>query len=363
MKISENLVKFAAGNMELYTGFLDYWNHYQALTNKKAVEFDTKFSLEEKETKLNAAIKREILRKANVPYAAETPVEQWFNHPIIVHETFAVVGAMIDMVLPDSIIETNGAYADTRTIGWGDSTAFDVEPRDLFVVSRAGHGQRSSEVRKQFKGQVTILPEMREITVGVSLYKVLSGKESLAVFVTKAVRSIEYQMNLDIYNVFATAMSGLSSTATTGLQVAGYTQYNLTRLAEQVTVWNQGAKAIVMGTSLGLLNVLPDDANYRYQLSDPYVQLGYIPTISGYDIMRLPQAADWQNTYGTLLSNSTLWIVSPSSQKLVKVVLEGNTLSNTTGTFDYADLTQNTTLFKSYGIGIATNAVAGQMTL
>jgi hypothetical protein len=372
----DNIVAFARGKEKAKTffQFADLYNHYLALNPRidtdKTREYQktrsdgvTQITYEEKEKEMNVALKELIIERANIPYVKDLPVEQWFTIRAIVEETFAVVSALVDMVLPDSIIDTIGLYTDVRTIGWGDSAAFDIEPRDLFVVSKHGHAQRTTEARKQYRGQVVLNPEMHEMTVQVSLYRVLSGKESLAAFVAKAARSIETQLTLDAYNAFATAMASVSATATTGLRVSGYSQANLIRLCQQVSAWNGGAKAVVVGTQLALLNVLPDDANYRYTFEDDYVRLGYIRTMGGYDIMALPQVVDITTPFGTAISNSYIWIVSPSSQKILKLVLEGDMLSNTSGTFQYANLTQETTLMKAWAVGVATNSVAGVITL
>jgi len=79
--------------------------------------------------------------------------------------------------------------------------------------------------------------------------------------------------------------------------------------------------------------------------------------------MVLPQIADYATPFGLKLDNTKLWFVSPSSQKIVKVVLEGNALSYTSDTYANANLIQTSTLIKSWGMGIATNAVAAQMTV
>lgn len=365
MKISKNVMQFAAGNMDLFAKFADYWKHYQATQEKNTkVEYDTTVTFAEKEDKLNAALKKEIIRRSGVSYANETNIDEWFSHPLVAHETFAIVGALVDMILPESIIETIGLYTDVRVGGWGDSFAFDIEPRDLFVVSKAGKGQKISEIHKQFKGQVTIVPEFRQLTVGVSMYRVLSGQESLAAFVAKVVRSIETRMTLDAYNAFATATAALASTANTGLQVAGYTQAGLVSLAQRVQAWNQGAKPLFVGTQLALVNVLPDDANYRYTLNDEYMTLGYVRTAFGFDTMVLPQVADLTTPFGAnVLSNSYIWVISPASQKILKLCMEGNTLSNTNQPFDNANLTQNTSMVKAWGVGVATSAVCGIMSL
>lgn len=360
-KLTDKVIAFAAGNestMKLINQFIDYWNH----SNKKG-EYDVTFSLAEKEDKLNAALKKEILWRANVPYAAETPVEQWFSKKSIVEETFAVVGMLVDVILPESIINSIGLYTDVRVIGWGDSASFDIEPRDLFVVSKAGRAQRTSEIKKQFRGQVTVVPFMHEMTVGVSLFRVLAGKESLATFVMKAVRSMEAAVSVDCYNAFATAMAAVDSTTTTGLLISGYSQSGVIRLCEQVSSWNMGAKPLIVGTAVALLNLLPDDANYRYDLESDYVKLGFIPTMAGYDVLRLPQVAKIGTPFDRVISDSYIWIVSPSANKLLKLVLEGNMLTNQTGIYENADLTQTTTLWKSWNVAVASNAVAGVLTI
>lgn len=365
MKIPTNVLQFAAGeaNLTVYKQFKDYFNHYRAINGDTKVEYEKELSFSEKEERMNASLRKEIARVANVGSMEGFDLAQWANHPTISWATFAVVSAMVDMILPDSIIDSIGLYTDVRTGGWGDSFAFDVSPRDLFVVSKAGKAQRTAEMHKQFKGQVTVIPEMREMSVQVSLYKVLAGKESLAEFAAKAVRSLETAMTVDVYTTFNTAMTALDSTATTGLKVAGYTQASLTSLCQRVTAWNGGAKAIIVGTPLALVNVLPNDANYRYMLEDDYMKLGYVRTAFGYDVMAIPQQVDITTPWGTVLADDRLYVVSPASQKLLKLCIEGGTIANTTGTFEMANLTQSTTIWKSWKAAVATNSVAGLLTL
>ncbi len=356
-------MNFSINNPLLKELFKDYWNHFRVETLKKPGSYDTRFSFDEKEKKLNTELRKEILKRANVGYAVESNVADWFTHPLVQYETFAVSNALIDMILPDSIIESIGIYTDIRNGAFGDSFAFDVEPRDLFVVSKSGKAQKHSEIKKQYKGQVTVIPEWHQITVGVNFYNVLSGKESLANFVMKAARSIETQMTLDTYNVFAAAMTALDATTTTGLRVSGFTQAYMVRLCEQVKAWSLGAQPIVMGTQLALVNILPDDANYRYYLSDPYAALGYMPTAFGYDVMKLNQVADLTTPFGMALANDRLWIVAPASQKIVKLCIEGTTLANTTGIWENADMSQSSTIVKSWKAAVVTNAVAAVITL
>ena len=366
--ISQKTLTFAGGEDFLtpYRLFLDYWNHSQAKKNKTE-NYDyqdkrpdgTMITLDEKEAQMNAALKREIMRHARITDFEQFPLEQWVTNPQVSWATFAVINQLVDLILPDTIINSIGAYTDVRTIDWGDSASFEIEPRDLFVVSKAGRHMREGEVHKQYRGMVTVLPELRTLTAGVSLFKVLAGKESLANFVTKIIRSLETEMTRDAYVTFNTAMGNLASSGDSQLQYAGYSQENLITLAQKVTAWNGGQKAVIIGTPVALLSVLPSDANYRYTLESDYVKMGYISNMATYDVLSIPQIADWRTEFKLLLDDTRLYVLSPSAGKIVKLVIEGSTLSNVNGMFDNANLTQNATIMKSFGTAVATSALAG----
>jgi len=375
MTIPTQILEFAGpSNLAPYKMFSDYFNHfrsidagpngkkydYQETTTDEVSGLTVNLSFSEKEDKMNAVLKREILRVAGITNMTDFPVETWANHPTLKWATFAVVSAMIDMILPQTVIEHIGMYSDVRTIGWGDSAAFDVSPRDLFSVSKAGRSKRTAYLHKQFKGQVTVIPEPRQMTVFVSLMKVLAGKESLAEFVVKMTRSFETQLSYDVYDTFYTAMDAIDSSAD-GLFVTGYSESEFVRLSQTVSAWNGGAKPIAIGTQLALANILPSNANYRYEIDSDFVKLGYVRDFKGTSVMVLPQLADWATPFGLKITNERIWFVSPSSQKLVKVVLEGNALAYTSDVYANANLLQTSTLIKSWGTAIATNAVAGTM--
>lgn len=363
--IPNNVLAFAGeANKSVYECFQDYFRHYRATQGEK-VGYNADVDFATKEAKMNEKLVQEVERVSGISFSnSGVDMANLASNPTVVWATFAVIGAMIDAVLPETLIDSIGLYTDVRFGGFGDSFAFDVAPRDLFVVSKHGKAKRTAEVHKQFKGQVTIIPEMREITTQVSMYKVLCGKESLAEFVMKCVRSIETQMSLDCYTAFNTAMTALPTTPVNGeLKATGYSQDTLIEFAQKVTAYNGGNKAVIVGTQLALQNVLPSDANYRYDIQSDYVKVGYIRTAFGYDLMVLPQVADWKEPFKLALSNTRIYIVSPGAQKLIKLCIEGSTISNVDGTFANANLTQNATIKKFWGTGVATNAVAALIEL
>jgi len=366
MKIPYNVLNFAQSNVTVYEQFQDYFRHYMA-ENKMDIKgsYDNTITFAEKEEEMNKNLIAEICKQGNVVNFSEFKPEVMANNPNFKWATFAVIGAMIDLILPEVITASNfGMITEVRTGAYGDSFAFDVKPKDLFVVSKGTFGKRHGEVHKQFKGQVTVVPQVRNITVGVSLYRVLAGQESLAEFVIKAVRSIETQMATDIYTAFDTAMNALPTTPADGeLKITGYTQDDLVSLGQRVTAYNGGQKAVILGTQLALSKVLPAGTYYRYMIESEFVKVGYVRTAFGFDAIELGQVADWTTPHKLLLDDTALYIISPTAGKPVKLCLEGALMTITDDVYANADLTQQATFKKSYGVAVVSSAVAGKITL
>jgi len=362
-KIPQNVMTFSEGNLDLYKAFTDLFRNYASDTyGQTTLAFNKEKSLDEKNKEVNELFAKEVKRVSGVEWSFGDATMA--TNPNVGWAAFAISNHLIDMILPETIVGSIGIYTDVKYGGFGDSFAFTVRPNDLFVVSKSGRNQKHTEVKKQFDGQVTVLPIEHAVTVEVSFYKVLTGQENLAEFVMKAVRSIETAITKDAYSAFSTAMDALPTTPVNGeLKITGYTQDSAVKLAQTVTAYNMGKKAVFLGTQLAVSKILPTDANYRYTLESDYVKMGYVKTAFGYDVMVMPQLADWENKYKTLLADDKIYVVSPTSQKLIKLCIEGETLTNTDGTYDNANLSQSATIRKSWGVAVATNSVAGEIDL
>jgi len=295
---------------------------------------------------------------------SEIKPENLISHPTYKWATFAVISALVDLIIPQTLIDSIGIFTDIMFGGFGDNFAFEVKPRDLFTVTKSGRGKRRSEVHKQFDGQVTIVPVEHDMTVQVSLYKVLAGKESLAEFVMKAARSLETQMTYDAYDAFGAAMSGLETTGDDKLQFTGWSEDDAVGLALTVSSWNMGKKAVFMGTQRALANIVPTlNDNYRYTLDSDYVKLGYVRTFKGFDAMVLPQVADYTTPFKLKIDDTKIYVLSPSSGKLIKMAVEGSLISIVDEPYANANLTQSCTLKKNFASSVVTNSIAGVINL
>jgi len=356
------VMKFAENSPELYTAFRDYANHQaseRGITGKKFSDV----SLDEKERVINKLFAEEVERRSGLTVASfDGSFAHYAMNPMVKSFADATVDYLIDMILPETLIGSIGLIADIRFGGFGDSFKFDIENNALFTVSKAGRRQKTAPAQRLTNTTVTLAPENHMVTVASNLPNILAGRESIAKFIMKAIRSIETTMLYEAYDAFYTAME--AGTVPANLVNANYTETGLIELCQVVTTYNQGRKAVIAGTAVALKSVLPSSLNTRILLSDEYVTAGSLRNFNGFDVIEMAQVADYTaNDYSMKLKDDRIYIVSPASDKIIKVAVEGESISHTDGTYENANLAQFGSISKAWSVAAITNSVSGVIKL
>lgn len=365
--ITERVVKFANDNMNgdltIFNKAIDLFNHFMDKDGKKGLSYNHKYSFEDKCTAMHKAMMSEINKLSGNPESSILTPRQYFSNPVRKWATFAIVSALIDPIIPDTIIDSIGMFTNVQTGEFGNSFKYDIESNDFFYVTKAGRATRHSEANKTFRGQVNIIPEEHDVSTFASLYRLLSGQENLAIFAMKCARAMETEIAYDAYSAFNTAMGALPEDsiigAGDGLKISGINTQEIVKLINKVGAFNSGNKPIIIGTPVAVSQLLPSNPNYRYTLDSDYVKIGYNKEFYGADVISLPQKANWQQPYKTLLNDNVLYVLSPASQKPIQLAIEGETLSIADDVYSNANLTQQITFKKSWGVDTASNATYG----
>ena len=161
----------------------------------------------------------------------------------------------------------------------------------------------------------------------------------------------------DAYDAF----TGAANAVTGNLKVSNYSEVGLIKLCQTITAYNNGRKAVILGTPVALKSVLPSNSNYRYLLDSEYVKLGSLQSFNGFDVIPMEQVADDTNAtpYSLKLDDSKIYVVSPASDKIVKIGVFGGTVSHTDGNYDNANKMIETTVENAWNVATVTNSVAG----
>lgn len=364
-KMPISVLNFSAGNADRKEGYSKFPSYVESYNNNKAPikgkNGEVSFAMANED--MLGFFKSEIEHMSGKKIEDYSDLATFCNFTDVREAAFAVVGMVTDLIMPDALIKSIGIIANFKNGGWGESLKIDLQPRDLFVVSKGSQSKAHADIKRQFKGSVTIIPEVRTISVGISLYDILRGDYSLAEFIMKAVQSLEVQVRYDVYDAFSTAMNALTTTGDALLKVVGYTQNDLVKLCQKVTAWNMGKKAIILGTALALSKILPASTNFRFDIGSEFVTIGHIRDFFGYSCVELEQVADYATEFKVKLKDTELYVISPSAGKIVQVFFEGSTLANQGGNYDNANLIVEANLKKSYGVAVATSAIGALMTV
>ena len=114
MKIMPHIVNFAS-DVDAYEVFKDLYNHHRANNGVQGLSFNKELTFEEKEKKAHNALMSEISAKAGVD-VTKFSAEELCTHPTYKWATFAVVSAVVDMIIPDTIIDSVGMFAEVRIV-------------------------------------------------------------------------------------------------------------------------------------------------------------------------------------------------------------------------------------------------------
>lgn len=204
-----------------------------------------------------------------------------------------------------------------------------------------------------------VTPVEHIVTVYVDMYRVLAGKEDIADFVRLVAMSIETEMGKDAANALAVGLSDTNYPA--NLRISGaFSAQNLIKLGELVQAYNFGVRPVILGTAAALAKVTPDSSlGFRGNYDANGGSVNLIKNFYGFDLMVLPQFAAGSNpAAGLALSDSKLYVVSPALDKLVKGVIS-NSLTNSNGFYENADITQNYTQRKDWDFSFISGAWGG----
>ena len=354
-----NVKAFAEVSKDLYDAMKAFSLNYN--NERKGLVAFSDHSREEMAKLINKAFALEVARQSGVELPNlndKTEVRRFAMNPMVKYFANQIQDVMIDMILPETLLTGSLKYFDDmRNADLGDTIKFDIKSNSLFTVSKAGNRQRTTNQQKTFRTTVTMTGVNHEITIGTTLFEMLTGQSYLAEEVMKVARSIETAMLFEAYDAFTTEMNSLTG----NLAVANYSEEDLITLCETVTAYNQGRKAVIIGTPLALKAVLPTNDNYRYLLDDNYVKLGHLQTFNGYDVLPMEQVANPYNAtpYSLKLDDTKIYVVSPASDKIVKIGLFGGTFSHQDNSYDNANKTIENTTEKSWEVAVVTNSVAG----
>ncbi|MGM1044875.1 MAG: hypothetical protein ACQEXX_01875 [Bacillota bacterium] len=354
---SNRLNQFNDQEKDIVQAGVELYRHYRYETasndseRNKLRQYAGTRTLQEKQDLFSKNLTAIAVKYANLPSEHQFNETALQSHPTVKWTMFALISEMLDIIVPETVLDNFYQFADVKSVGWGDNLVFNVPNNDLFIVSTASNGKRKGSRQRLLGTDVVLTPVNHLITVGEDWYRIVSGKVNWGEFVTRVVRSVETQITVDVYKAIIDSYPTLGA----GYKETGaFVQDKFNRLTQRVVAANGGGTAAAFGTKLALSKVVPADQYLRFGLGDGYNSNGYLTNFQGTNLFELEQRLI-PNTDDFAIDEQTLLILSSAVQKIVKIGFEGNTQIIESQATQNADLSVDYTIQQRWDVKIVTS--------
>lgn len=270
------------------------------------------------------------------------------------NDIFEIIEDTITPIINDRLEAQMGEFADVRILKWGDSIEFDVENPDLFEVSIITDGTGNLRRQRLDNGKLKVEVETLGIKVYDEFYRFLAGRTNWSRVIAKVVKSYMVAIAEKVQSVLFQAHPTFDP-------MFIYTgTYNEDKILEVcAAVEAEYGSAMIMGTKQGLAPLKPSYAGDS--VKDQYNQLGHVGRFVGYDTVAMVQSFR-AGTREFTLRNDMLLVLPATSERFVKILLEGEALIRD---FDNAQGDQSIEHLytQKVGVGLALAREYGVITL
>ncbi|KAA9007382.1 hypothetical protein F4V43_02525 [Paenibacillus spiritus] len=354
--------KLSESEKDVVQAGAEAWYHYCYQTRNKDGKFNKYaeyandgVSLEAKQDLFTKGLKREAYRLANIPSDSEFSESMIATNPVFQWATFALVAQTLDIIVPETILDSFYQFAEVKNVNWGDQLLFHVDSPDLFVVSTKANGIRGSQRQRVFGKDFTLTPQRRSVEIYEELYRVLAGKTNWGAWVARVAQAIETDITTRIYGAIYNSFSSLG---TKYKESAAFTSNAFNQLVQRVSAANSNDNTVVFGTKLALAKILPESQYLQFALGDEYNRTGHLGNFQGTQLFEIKQKLQ-PNSDDFALANDFAVVLSAGSDKLVKIGFEGNTEVAMIRPEDNADRTVGYSVAQHYDVQLITGAQYG----
>ena len=252
------------------------------------------------------------------------------------YDIYDIIISAIDEILPRNVIDALGAFAEVQSVAQGQKAMFRVKKgraRAKKFLTQVG----LSGVYETFRLDTDTF-EIGAHAVGggatIDFERMLDGAESLAEVVGIVTEGLENAVYVEVQKALVAAYAVMPSTNAT--EVNNWNPDEMVKLLTVVRAYGSpvifacpefiaemGADAIIPVGTYG--TSYPAVGQYSPKDIEAIHDFGFINTFRGAPVVQIPQSFVDENNTNTYVNPQLAYIFPAGQEKVVKVVLEGQT--------------------------------------
>ena len=259
-----------------------------------------------------------------------------FSFMKISYVIYSIMVETIDEIVPKRVIDAIGIFAEVKVVGNNEKTAFKTRlgrnRANKFLTRAAASGVY--ETFRLASDSCTV----DTYTIGgactIDYERMLDGAEVMAEVMDIMTEGITDSVYVDVQNTLRAAINATGRPAANKHSASSFDSEEMVKLVNVVRAYGEGAVIFAPGEFIAAMGpdaIVPVDATnhipgvYHPQDIDAIHNQGYINIFRGTPIVQLPQSFIDENNEQTWIDPQLAYILPTGRERVVKVVLEGQT--------------------------------------
>lgn len=268
-------------------------------------------------------------------------------------KVFQIIDVAVDAVMPTIIKDQFNSLANFQNIAIGDEQRFTVKNTDLFRVATIASGTQDLRRQTLHGRNFKVETDWYGIATYVEFEQFLAGNVDWSDYISRVSESFANFIGEKIYKAFANSYDGVraarKATGTFSLE-------KLIELSRHVKAASGGKQVQVYGTTTALSQIVTG-LDKSDAMKDQINQTGYLTTVRGLDLIAFPDAYK-AGTEEFIVDDKALLLI-PGGEKIVSVVLEGDTVTNEVQSQENTGLQMEFNTLKKFGAQVNQASVYG----
>lgn len=245
-------------------------------------------------------------------------------------ELFEVMEEEIDIKVETGFKESEffNNYVETRNLARGDRQEFWTNEKVILSVTKISGDHHDFTLQRLGSGEsYTVTTSVYGIAVGADIDMYLAGRLDWSKLTDQCAAAFVRKIQEDIYAEMMNAGKKLPAQFKGSGALNASVKDDLDELLEDVSMANDGAPVVIMGTRTGLqqFNKLMDVDWITNDQKDSVARTGRLGYYGPYTLFELPQRFALNDTTKKLLDPKTLFFMPQVEDKFIKFVDVGET--------------------------------------
>jgi len=248
------------------------------------------------------------------------------------YKVFAILAEVLPTSIMASLSERFDSFAEYKDTALGDKNSFHVEDNQLFPVVTSARGTKDIHRSTLLNSNFSVPTTLKAIKIYAELDELMAGKVDFARMTERVATSFAQEIGLMISNAI---YNSFSSVGTNYKATGAFDDDQLDTIIDHVKAAT-GAQSVQIFGSRKALKQVNNSFGFSDRMLEEANDLGYVGTYNGSQLIALPQA--YLNRSQTFAVDRDHLIIVPSSEKIAKVVFEGEAYVDSTPAMQRNDL-------------------------